>query len=124
MLAGAPMRTANSPLSRSRASWRRARTGSTIVLVVLALWVLMLLMKPIDRFDAMVLGAMVALTLLAFLTPLGQTFYELHWPGGRALFALGGYLAGVLLVASIVVRRAAGSAFVDRIVDRLRGAER
>jgi cation-transporting P-type ATPase E len=97
-----------------------ARTGSTIVLIVLALWVLALLMKPIDRFDGLVLGGMVVLVLLATLTPLGQAFYELHWPDMDVLAVLGVYVGIVLVTASIVIRRVAVSALIDREVDRVR----
>jgi magnesium-transporting ATPase (P-type) len=97
-----------------------ARTGSTIVLIVLALWVLALLMKPIDRFDALVLGGMVVLVLLATLTPIGQTFYELHWPRREVLAVLAVYVGAVLVIASVVIRRVAVSELVDRAVGRLR----
>src|SRR5690606_35219474 len=97
-----------------------ARTGSTIVLIVLALWVLALLMKPIDRFDGLVLAGMVVLVLLATLTPLGQAFYELHWPEMDVLAVLGVYVGIVLLTASIVTRRVAVSDLIDREVDRVR----
>lgn len=97
-----------------------ARTGSTIVLVILALWVLTLLMKPIDRFDGVVLTAMVALTVVATATPLGRTFYELHWPDWQVLVILGVYVGGVITGASVVVRRIAVSDLIDRAGDRFR----
>jgi len=91
-----------------------ARTGATFVLVVLALWVLTLIMKPLDRFDALVLGGMITLSALAMLTPLGQTFYELHWPDADIVLILVGYLAAVLLVSTIVTRKIALGDLIDR----------
>ena len=96
-----------------------ARTGSTLVLIVLALWVLALLMQPIDRFDALVLGGMVGLVLLATLTPLGRTFYELHWPPADVVAVLGAYLTAVLLAATLLVRHVAVSDLVDRAAARV-----
>jgi cation-transporting ATPase E len=96
-----------------------ARTGSTIVLIVLALWVLALLMQPIDRFDGAVLAAMVVLLLLATLTPLGRSFYELHWPDGEVVAVLAGYVAVVVGTASIVVRRVAVGELVERVARRV-----
>jgi cation-transporting P-type ATPase E len=97
-----------------------ARTGSTIVLIVLALWILALLMKPIDRFDAAVLGGMIVLVLLATLTPLGQAFYDLHWPDAEVLVVLAVYVATVLVAASVLIRRVALSELVDRATGRIR----
>lgn len=82
-----------------------ARTGSTLVLIVLALWVLALLMHPIDRFDGLVLGGMIALATLAVATPPGRAFYDLHWPDPLVVGVLGGYVVVVVAAATVVVRR-------------------
>ena len=78
-------------------------SGSTAVLVVLALWVLALLMHPLDRFDSLVLVAMIGLTAVAALTPMGQRFYELHWPDVTVLGILGVYTVGVIVVLTLLV---------------------
>lgn len=79
-----------------------ARTGTTLVLITLALWVLTMLVLPLDRFDASVLISMVALAGVATMTPLGRTFYALSWPRAEVVGILVGYVSlGVLAALSI-----------------------
>jgi P-type E1-E2 ATPase len=81
-----------------------ARTTSTIVLLVVALWVLYLLMKPVDRFDALVLGGMVALAALATLSPWGRTLYAIDWPAPAVVALIAAYLATAGLAATLTMR--------------------
>jgi cation-transporting ATPase E len=85
---------------------REARTGSTVVLAALALWVLALLMAPIDRFDMVVLASMILLTGVAVTTSAGRRFYDLYWPDAPTVMVLAGYTAGVVVLATFS-RRAA-----------------
>jgi cation-transporting ATPase E len=70
------------------ASLAEARSVATISLASTALWVLYRIMRPLDRYDAFLLGGLiVALTLVA-VTELGRDFYALDWPSSRDLLLL------------------------------------
>ena len=80
------------------ASLEEARTASTLTLVTLALWVLYLLMRPVDRFDALVLGAMITLAAVLLVSPPGRRFYAIDWPPLPVSLLTAGY-AGVAVGA-------------------------
>lgn len=72
------------------------RTGSTIILAIVGIWVLTVLSRPINRFKALVIGAMfIALTAI-FTIPLATEFFQLVDPGEEAA-----YLVAVVTVATI-----------------------
>ena len=74
-----------------------ARTASTLLLLAVALWVLLVLMEPVDRTDGLILGSMIALAVLIVATPIGRRFYALDLlPLGDALL-LAGYCLAVLV---------------------------
>ncbi len=98
------------------ASLEQARTASTLTLLVLALWVLYLLVRPVDRFDAMVLGGMIALAGVIVATPLGRKFYALDWPPLAAAAVVTAYVGVVLLAMSIAVRLLRSSGFSPKAV--------
>jgi cation-transporting ATPase E len=81
-----------------------ARTASTLMLLTIALWVLLVLMLPIDRFDAVVLGAMVLLAAVVIATPFGRDFYALDLPSAADTTLLTGYLAAALGVVTVALR--------------------
>ncbi len=62
-----------------------ARTTATLVLLVVGLWVLNILARPITPFRAMLIGAMVALFLLILAVPALSDFYALELPPTDAL---------------------------------------
>ncbi len=85
-----------------------ARTAATCILLAVAFWVLYLLMRPVDRYDALVLCGLAVLTVIALATPFGRTFYAIEWPGREASVLLVAYAIGsvaVLNVVTTVVRR-------------------
>ncbi len=86
------------------ASLEEARTASTLSLLVLALWVLYLLIRPMDRFDAIVLGGMVALAVGIVATPIGRDFYAIDWPTPTAVLLVAAYLGVALVVVTIAMR--------------------
>ncbi len=86
------------------ATLEEARTASTLTLLVLALWVLQLLMRPLDRFDAVVLSGMTALAVAVVATPVGLAFYALDWPSLEATVIVAVYVVAVLIVLSFAVR--------------------
>ena len=78
------------------ASLDEARTASTLLLLAVALWVLLVLMEPVDRTDGLILGSMTALAVLVVATPIGRRFYALDLlPLGDAML-LAAYGLGVL----------------------------
>jgi cation-transporting ATPase E len=81
------------------ASLDEARTASTLLLLAVALWILLVLMEPVDRTDGLILGSMTALAVLIVATPIGRRFYSLDLlPLGDALL-LAGY--GLAVIAGL-----------------------
>lgn len=81
-----------------------ARTASTLLLLGVALWVLLLVMRPVDRTDALILGAMSVLAVGIVATPIGRRFYALDLlPLDEALL-LAAYGAAVLIVVTAGLR--------------------
>ncbi len=63
-------------------SVEQLRTGATVILAIVAIWVLTVLSRPVTRVKVLVIGAMfIALTAIFTLPPLGQ-FFQLRDPGG------------------------------------------
>jgi cation-transporting ATPase E len=57
-----------------------ARTSALIVLYLVAMWVLVLLARPLNEWKAILLGSMAIGFVLALSTELGQDFFELQVP--------------------------------------------
>ncbi len=72
------------------------RTGSTIILAIVGIWVLTVLSRPINRFKALVIGAMFIVLTAIFTIPLATEFFQLVDPGEEAA-----YLVAVVTVATI-----------------------
>jgi len=51
-------------------------SAATISLLITAFWILVVLSRPFKMWKALLLGSMVALAALAFITPLGQSFFN------------------------------------------------
>jgi cation-transporting ATPase E len=51
-------------------------SAATISLLFTAFWILVVLSRPFKMWKALLLGSMVALAALAFITPLGQSFFN------------------------------------------------
>jgi cation-transporting ATPase E len=78
------------------------RTGSALVLTLSALWVLVVLSRPLDRWRALIIGAMYAALAIVLTVPLSRDFFDFTMPGqehltATALIALIGCLAVELL---------------------------
>ncbi len=87
-----------------------ARTASTLVLTSVAFWILYRLIRPIDRFDAVLLSVFVGIFLVTIAARPTRRFYALDWPPP----------AGVALSAAILV----GSVFALEAVLRVLGPDR
>ena len=57
------------------------RTGSTIILAIVGIWVLTVLSRPINRYKAIVIGAMFIALIAIFTIPLATEFFQLVDPG-------------------------------------------
>jgi cation-transporting ATPase E len=85
---------------------REERTTATIVLLTVGLWVLVMLARPFTRWRALLVGAMVALFVLAMLVPFGRDFYALRMPPAD-VFVEAGIVAVVACVLLEIGYRAA-----------------
>jgi cation-transporting ATPase E len=87
----------------------QARTAATIVFVMTSLWVLVVQARPLQGWKVALVGAMGALSALAFAVPSVRNFYELQLPPILALgqFVLFGAVAAaaIELVARLGQRR-------------------
>jgi cation-transporting ATPase E len=88
-----------------------ARTASTLLLLAVALWVLLVLMEPVDRTDGLILTAMITLAGLIVATPIGRRFYALDLLPLRDALLLVGYCVAVLvgLTAGLRIWRSIGA---------------
>lgn len=78
------------------------RTGATIILAVVGIWVLAILSRPLNRFKVLVVGGMfVALTAL-FTVPLSVQFFGLVDPGRDAAYVLTVFTIGAIGAIEIV----------------------
>jgi cation-transporting ATPase E len=76
-----------------------ARTTATLVLLVVGLWVLNILARPITPFRGLLFGAMVGAFLVILAVPAFREFYALDLPPTDALVAAG----SVALVAIVLL---------------------
>lgn len=82
-----------------------ARTGSAVVLTLIALWVLVVLSRPLNRWRVMIIGAMYAALAFVLTVPPLRDFFDFTVLGQEhltvaALVALAGGLAVELLFRS------------------------
>jgi cation-transporting P-type ATPase E len=82
------------------------RTASTLLLLGVALWVLLLVMRPVDHTDALILGAMTGLAVVIVATPFGRRFYALDLLPWHESALVAGYGVGALAAMSLVLRLA------------------
>jgi len=79
------------------------RTGSTIILAVVGIWVLTVLSRPLNRFKVLVIGAMFIALVAIFTIPLAGMFFQLVDPGKDAAYALTGIT--IVMIAGIEIVR-------------------
>ncbi|QPE06100.1 HAD-IC family P-type ATPase [Microbacterium schleiferi] len=72
------------------------RTGATIILAIVGIWILTVLSRPINRYKGLVIGAMFIGLVLIFSVPLATDFFQLVDPGEGAA-----YLLTAVIVATI-----------------------
>ncbi|WP_396658584.1 HAD-IC family P-type ATPase [Microbacterium sp.] len=66
------------------------RTGATIILAIVGIWVLTVLSRPVTRFKVLVIGAMFIALIGLFTIPLATQFFQLVDPGEEAAWLLTG----------------------------------
>lgn len=74
----------------------QVRTGSTIILAIVGIWILTVLSRPINRFKGLVIGAMFLGLVTIFSIPLATEFFQLQDPGEDAA-----YLIALIIAATI-----------------------
>ena len=79
------------------------RTGSTIILAIVGIWVLTVLSRPINRYKALVIGAMFIALLVIFTVPLSTEFFQLVDPGEECAYLVA--LVTVLTIGAIEIVR-------------------
>lgn len=79
------------------------RTGATVILAVVGIWVLAVLARPLNRFKVLVVGAMFVLLVGVFTIPLARQFFALVDPGEELAFALTGIV--IVMIAAIEIVR-------------------
>ncbi len=79
------------------------RTGATVILAVVGIWVLSVLARPLNRFKVLVVGAMFVGLVGVFTIPLATQFFALVDPGPRVATAIAGI--GLVMIGGIEVVR-------------------
>lgn len=88
------------------------RTGSTIILAIVGIWVLTVLSRPITRFKALVIGAMFIALVAVFTVPLLTEFFQLVDPGEDAAWLVA--VVTVLTIGAIEIVRFFHRRYVER----------
>ncbi|WP_419775739.1 HAD-IC family P-type ATPase [Microbacterium oxydans] len=78
------------------------RTGATVILAVVGIWVLAVLSRPLNRFKVAVVGAMFVLLVAVFTIPLARQFFVLVDPGAELAVALTGITITMVLAIEAV----------------------
>ena len=98
---------------------REARTTTTLVLIAVGLWVLVILARPFSRWKDLLVGSMIgAVAVILVIEPL-RDFYALQLPDWRIVGEAGLVAAGAILVLEIGWRasRIIGRRRVERTLD-------
>jgi len=88
------------------------RTGSTIILAIVGIWVLTVLSRPITRFKALVIGGMFIALVAVFTVPLLTGFFQLVDPGEEAAWLV--TVVTALTIGAIEVVRFVHRRYVAR----------
>ncbi|MBW9092413.1 HAD-IC family P-type ATPase [Microbacterium jejuense] len=88
------------------------RTGSTIILAIVGIWVLTVLSRPITRLKGLIIGAMFIGLVGVFTIPLATEFFQLVDPGEEAAWLI--VLVTALTIGAIEIVRFFHRRFVAR----------
>lgn len=92
------------------------RTGATIILAIVGIWVLTVLSRPVTRVKVLVIGAMFLALLTIFTVPLATEFFQLVDPGEDGAYLVAGMT--VLTIGAIEIVRFAHRRFLARLSSR------
>lgn len=88
------------------------RTGATLILAVVGIWVLTVLSRPVTRLKVLVIGAMFLALVVVFTVPLVTTFFALVDPGRDAAYLVAAIT--ILTICGIEIVRFVHTRFVLR----------
>ena len=88
------------------------RTGATIILAVVGIWILGVLARPLNRYKGAVVGAMFIALVVIFSVPLARSFFVLVDPGQDTAIVIA--LFGIVAIILIEVIRAIQRRYVAR----------
>ena len=88
------------------------RTGATLILAIVGIWVLTVLSRPVTRLKVLVIGAMFLALVVVFTVPLATTFFALVDPGRDAAYLVAAIT--ILTICGIEVVRFVHTRFVLR----------
>ena len=91
------------------------RTGATIILAIVGIWVLTVLSRPVTRFKVLVIGAMFIGLVLVFTVPLATEFFQLVDPGEDVAWLLTGIV--ILAIGGIEIVRFVHRRYVAKSLD-------
>ncbi|MEJ1114100.1 HAD-IC family P-type ATPase [Paenarthrobacter sp. CCNWLY172] len=75
------------------------RTGSTLILTIIGIWILVVLSRPVTRFKGLVIGAMMIGLVLVYSVPIARDFLQFTDPTlPTALLILGTSVACIALI--------------------------
>ncbi|GAA3643362.1 HAD-IC family P-type ATPase [Microbacterium awajiense] len=103
------------------------RTGSTIILAVVGIWVLTVLSRPVTRMKVLVIGAMFIALIAIFTIPLATEFFQLVDPGQQAAWLIAIVIAltiGAIEVVRFFHRRFVAKALAASQVGETAGSAR
>ena len=92
------------------------RTGATLILAIIGIWVLTVLARPITRFKGLVIGAMFIALVGVFAIPFTASFFALVDPGQDAAWLVAGI--AILTIIGIEIVRLLHRRFVARSLAR------
>jgi cation-transporting ATPase E len=97
-------------------SVEQVRTGSTLLLTIVGLWILVVLSRPVTTIKALVIGAMMIALIVVYSVPLVANFLQLVDPGFETVVLI--VVVAALTIASIEVVRFAHLRYVRRMSGR------
>lgn len=88
------------------------RTGATIILALVGIWILSTLSRPLNRFKGAVVGAMFVALIVIFTVPLSRQFFVLVDPGPQTAILIAA--CGLIAIVLIEIVRAMQRRYVAR----------
>lgn len=90
------------------------RTGSTIILAIVGIWVLAVLARPLNRYKVLVVGAMFIALSILFTVPLAGEFFQLVDPGEGAAYLIA--LITIVTILAIEIVRLVHRRFLAKVM--------